>query len=153
MASAWLIRRFIDPHAQFGFVSDRGPVPPDAVPFDMFGVELTHRGDHCTFETLCAVFDIEDPAVQRIAAVVHDLDLKDGRFGASEAPTIGVLIDGLQLAHADDAALIAQGMALFEALYRSMEHTDLPSGPRAVASKRRQRARRTNAPARAKGRS
>lgn len=136
MSSAWLIRRFIDPDARFAFVADRDAAPGDAIPFDMFGVEFTHRGDHCTFETLCTVFGIDDAAVSRIAAIVHDLDLKDGRFGAPEAPSVGLVIDGLQLAHADDDALLAHGMVLFEALYRAAERSVRSTGPRAVASKR-----------------
>jgi hypothetical protein len=137
MASAWLIRRFIDPEAGFGFVADRGDVPPGAVPFDMFGVELTHRGDHCTFETLCSVFGLQNPALERVAAMVHDLDLKDDRFGAPEAPTVGLVIDGLRLAHPDDGTLLEHGVALFDALYRAIEQAGRPGGPRAVASRRR----------------
>ncbi len=139
MASAWLIRRFIDPDARFGFATNREAVTRDAIPFDMFGVELTHRGDHCTFETLCSVFGIDDVAVKRLAAVVHDLDLKDGRFGAPEAATVAVLIEGLQLAYRDDEALLAQGMVLFEALYRSAEHAGRPAGPRVVAAAKKPR--------------
>lgn len=139
MGSAWLIRRFIDPEARFGFVADRDAAPTDAIPFDMFGVEFTHRADHCTFETLCAVFGIDDGAVSRIATIVHDLDLKDGRFGAPEAPSVGMVIDGLQLAHADDEALLAQGMVLFEALYRAAERSARATGPRVVAQKRKKK--------------
>ena len=62
MASAWLIRRFIDPRARFGFAADREAVPEHGVPFDMFGVDFSHQGDGCTFETLCTVFNIKDPA-------------------------------------------------------------------------------------------
>ena len=68
MASAWLIRRFIDPHARFAFAADRQTVPRDGVPFDMFGVDFSHQGGGCTFETLCAVFGIGEPATSRIAA-------------------------------------------------------------------------------------
>jgi hypothetical protein len=135
MSSAWLIRRFIDRDARFGFAPDREAAPPEAVPFDMFGVELTHRGDWCTFETLCGVFGIENAAVHRLAGIVHDLDLKDGRFGAPETPTIGALIDGLQLAYADDHALLEQGIVLFEALYRTVERATRLAGPRAVAGR------------------
>lgn len=135
MACAWLIRRFIDPDARFGFVTDRATASADAIPFDMFGVEFTHRGDHCTFETLCAVFGIADAAVNRIAAIVHDVDLKDGRFSPVEGPTVAMVIGGLQLAYADDDELLAQGMVLFEALYRSTEHATGPTGPRPVAAK------------------
>ena len=137
MASAWLIRRFIDPDARFAFVADPRAAPRDSIPYDMFGVELTHRGNQCTFERLCSVFGIDDGAIERIAAIVHDLDLKDGRFGAPEGPAIAMVIDGLQLAHADDDALLAQGMALFEALYRSAERALRPSGPRAMVKGRR----------------
>jgi hypothetical protein len=142
MSSAWLIRRFIDPDASFGFVFDRDAAPPDAVPFDMFGIELTHRGEWCTFETLCNVFGIDNAAVQRLAGIVHDLDLKDDRFGAPDAPTIGALIDGLQLAYTDDHALLEQGIVLFEAWYRSTERAARLAGPRAVAGRASARARR-----------
>ena len=142
LSSAWLIRRFIDPRARFAFAADRDAVPADGMPFDMFGVELTHQGDGCTFETLCASFGIREPAVARLAAIVHDLDLKDARFGAPEAGTVGALIDGLQLAHPEDEALLEQGIALFEALYRSFDRSSRPAGPRPVA-----RGRTTGQPA------
>ena len=137
MASAWLIRRFIDPQARFGFAADRSAVPEAGLAFDMFGVEFSHQGEGCTFETLCGFFTIRDPAVARIAAIVHDLDLKDDRFGAPEAVTVGHLIDGLQLAHADDDTLLSQGMALFDSLYRSFEHAARAAGPRALAKPRK----------------
>jgi hypothetical protein len=136
MASAWLIRRFIDPQARFEFAADRDSVPDDGLPFDMFGVEFSHRGEGCTFETLCGFFMIQGPAVARIAAIVHDLDLKDDRFGAPEAVTVGHVIDGLQRAHGDDDTLLLQGMALFDSLYRSFEHAARGAGPRAVARPR-----------------
>lgn len=133
MASAWLIRRFIDPQARFGFAADRQAVADAGIPFDMFGGEFTHEGDRCTFETLCHRFAMQDPAVARLAAIVHDLDLKDARFGAAEAETVGALITGLQLAHADDDELLAQGMTMFEALYRTFDRSARTSGPRGVA--------------------
>jgi hypothetical protein len=133
MASAWLIRRFIDPRARFGFAPDRESVPDDGVPFDMFGVDFSHQAEGCTFETLCTVFAIHHPAVARIAAIVHDLDLKDARFGAPECATVAAMIDGLQLAHQDDDALLAQGMTLFDSLYRSFERSGRSGGPRPLA--------------------
>jgi hypothetical protein len=137
MASAWLIRRFIDPHARFGFAADRNAVHEDAVPFDMFGVDFSHQGQGCTFETLCSVFGIQEPAVARIATIVHDLDLKDGKFGAPEGSTVSALIDGLQLAHADDEDLLTRGMALFDTLYRGFDHAGRSTGPRPVARPRK----------------
>ena len=143
MASAWLIRRFIDGQARFAFAVDQKAVPQDAIPFDMFGVEFSHHGEGCTFETLCTVFQIDEPGVARLAAIVHDLDLKDGRFGAPEAATVGAIIEGLQLAHADDEALLAQGMTLFDSLYRSFERSSRSAGPRALARPRKRAGSKT----------
>jgi hypothetical protein len=139
MASAWLIRRFIDRQARFAFAVDREAVPDHGVPFDMFGVEFSHQGEGCTFETLRSTFRIDEPALLRIAAIVHDLDLKDGRFGAPECSTVGAMIEGLQLAYHDDDALLEQGMTLFDSLYRSFEQSSRATGPRVAAKPRRPR--------------
>ena len=143
MASAWLIRRFIDSNARFGFITDV-KAAADAVPFDMFGAGFGHEGNRCTFETLAVRFGIRDAAVARLAEIVHDLDLKDGKFGAPEAATLGIAIDGLQLSSVDDSVLLDQGMTLFEALYRSFGQSLRPSRPRAVVTRKRKgrRARR-----------
>jgi hypothetical protein len=136
MSSAWLVRRFIDPEARFAFAADRGALPPgDPVPFDMFGVEFSHDGGRCTFETLCYAFGLQDPALSRIAELVHDLDLKDGKFGAADAGTVGALIDGLQLATIDDDALLERGMLLFESLYLVFAHAARRTAPRQVRRK------------------
>jgi hypothetical protein len=136
MGSAWLIKRFIDPEARFGF-GDQPPATGDAVPFDMFGVEFTHRGEWCTFETIAHTFAINDTAVERLATIVHDLDLKDAKFDAPEAGTVGALVEGLQAAHADDHALLDHGITMFEALYRTFERAARRAGPRPVAAQRR----------------
>jgi hypothetical protein len=128
MSSAWLIRHFIDPAAQFGFAADVAHVPAGAVSYDMYGGEFTHRGERCTFEQLSDTFGIRDPAVTRIAAIVHDLDLKDGRFGAPDAALIGTLVDGLSRAHDDDAVLLEHGITLFDALYRGAVATAASAG-------------------------
>jgi hypothetical protein len=146
MASAWLIRRFIDPQARFAFAADRDTVPGDAIPFDMFGVDFSHQGDGCTFETLCTRFGIQEPATVRVAAIVHDLDLKDARFAAPEGTTVGTVIEGLQLAYPDDEALLSQGMSLFEALYRAFEQSSRSTGPRPVARPRKRRTSNRGAP-------
>ena len=119
MASAWLIRRFIDPKARFAFV-DR-PSKAD-VPFDMYAGEFSHHGGLCTFEVLCGRFAIVDPAVARIGQIVHDLDLKETKYASPDAPAIGRMVEGLRAVHADDATLIEQGMGMFEALAWSLAH-------------------------------
>ena len=136
MGSAWLIRRFIDRGARFDFCADVHAAPAGSVSFDMFGGAFTHRGQHCTFETLCAQFGIDDPAVARLAKVVHDIDLKDNQFGSPEAPTVGAAIEGLQMACADDHALLEQGIGLFEALFRSFSQRPAVPGPKPVARRR-----------------
>ena len=137
MGCAWLIHRFIDPQARFGFAEDREAVPESGVPFDMFGVEFSHQADGCTFETLCRIFNIRDAAVSRIAAIVHDLDLKDGRFAAPEAATVAAMIEGLQLANPDDDMLLDRGMTLFDSLYRSFEQSLRAAGPRPLARQKK----------------
>ncbi len=118
MASAWLIRSFVDPEAEFHFAEE---VPPkgDTVPFDMFGVALGHQADRCTFETLLATFELDDPALARMARIVHDLDLRKDAPNDSETSTIGRLVFGLREQGLDDAGLLESGITLFDALYRS----------------------------------
>jgi hypothetical protein len=142
MASAWLIRRFIDSRARFGFVTDVKTVPDEALPFDMFGVELSHHGAHCTYETLCERFAIRDPGVVRIGAIVHDLDLKDERFGAEETATVGALIDGLQRTFTDDHTLLDRGMTMFESLYQAFVLSSRSSSRRIRARAGKARASR-----------
>jgi hypothetical protein len=141
MGSAWLIKRFIDPEARFGFV-EQPPAEGDAVPFDMFGVEFTHRGEWCTFEMLAHTFAISDTAVERLAAIVHDLDLKDAKFGAIEAGTVGAIVEGLQAQHSDDHMLLDSGITMFEALYRAFDHAARRAGPRPVARRGKSRTSR-----------
>jgi hypothetical protein len=136
MGSAWLIRRFIDRGARFDFCADVHTAPAGSVSFDMFGGAFTHRGQHCTFETLCAQFGVDDPAVARLARLVHDIDLKDNQFGSPEAPTVAAAIEGLQMACADDHALLEQGIGLFEALFRSFSQRAAVPGPKPVARHR-----------------
>jgi len=122
MSSAWLIRRFVDSRAQFAFAESPGVVA-DGVPFDMYGVEFGHHGNACTFEVLAQRFGLRLPAIDWLARIVHDVDLKDERFGASEAETVGRTVEGLRLAYSDNAELLERGMVFFEALYRSYSGT------------------------------
>lgn len=118
MASAWLIRRFIDPAAKFKFVpaKDYRPLPRE-LRFDMFDAEFTHEGDLCTFEVLVRRFGLDDPGLRSLAEIVHDIDLKDAKFGREEAAGIGQLVAGIAAAHPEDEDRLARGTALFEDLY------------------------------------
>jgi hypothetical protein len=116
-ACAWLIQRFVDPGAQFVFVSDPDEVPPDATPFDMRGAELGHREGGCSFETFLTHYDLRaDAALGRLARIVHEADLGDERFDAPEAPGLDLAIRALGREHTDDE-LIELTMPLYEALY------------------------------------
>ena len=124
IASAWLIRRFIDPEARFKFVAASGYRPKRGERrFDMFEAEFTHEGDRCTFEVLLRRAGIEDIALAGIAEIVHDLDLKDGKFGRDEAAGLDRLIDGLCLTNDDDEARLVQGNLLFDGLYAALRQS------------------------------
>jgi hypothetical protein len=115
-ACAWLIRRFLDSAAEFVFVDDVARVPADATPFDMRGVELSHRGGDCTFETILRRYDLTDPVLWRLAEAVHEADLDDGRFDAPEAAGLDRILRGLSLVGSDADTLAASG-PLFDGLY------------------------------------
>ncbi|TMA47067.1 MAG: ChrB protein [Deltaproteobacteria bacterium] len=118
IASAWLIRRFVDPGAAFKFVPARSYRPePGELRFDMFEAEFTHEGDLCTFEVLLARLGLDDPALRPIAAIVHDVDLKDAKFDRPEAAGIDRLIAGLAMRHREDEDRLARGAAVFDDLY------------------------------------
>ena len=118
IASAWLIRRFIDPDARFKFVSGKGYRAAEGeLRFDMFQAEFTHEGDKCTFEVLLDRVASKDPALRAIAEIIHDVDLKDNKFGRDETVGIWALIDGIALTTPDDLERIARGTEVFNNLY------------------------------------
>jgi hypothetical protein len=119
IACSWLIRRFIDADAVIRFVPGKGYVPKAGeLRFDMFEGEFTHQGDRCSFEVLLARTGISDPGLQAIAEIVHDIDLKDGKFERQEATGIAHLIAGIAMANKDDERRIAQGAPVFDNLYQ-----------------------------------
>jgi len=118
IASAWFVRRFVDSGALFKFVPAKGYKPLSGeVRFDMFEAEFTHEGDRCTLEILIDRTGINDPALVRIAEVVHDIDLKDSKFGRQETAGIEQVIAGIAMAHKDDETRLARGAAVFDDLY------------------------------------
>jgi hypothetical protein len=120
IASAWLIRRFIDPDARFKFVPGRGyKRRPSELRFDMFEAEYTHVGANCTFQTLARKFAVNDRSVTAIGEIVHDIDCKDESFSRPETAGIASLIRGIADAHGDDSARIERGGALLDDLYAS----------------------------------
>ncbi|HEY3064749.1 MAG TPA: chromate resistance protein ChrB domain-containing protein [Methylomirabilota bacterium] len=116
IASAWLIKRFIDADAQFVF-APASEFPKDAIPFDAPGVELSHQGEDCTFETLLKRARLRDRRLARLAEIVHEADLRDGKYPREEARGIDVAVRALLAASTDDHQVLAQGMTLFDGLY------------------------------------
>src|SRR5262249_49966040 len=108
IASAWLIRRFIDPEARFRFVQAKGYVPrPGELRFDMFEAEFTHVGDRCSFEVLVERMGLDDAALVAIGEIIHDLDLRDDKFARDEAAGVRAAIDGICTTVRDDEQRIA----------------------------------------------
>ncbi len=121
MASAWLIKRFIDPKASFAFVDERDIVSLDnkSVAFDVRDGAFTHAGALCTFEVLVKSFGIRDKAVRKIAEIVHDLDVKDDKYGRPETAGLEDILAGIRKTAKNDADGLERGMAAFEMLYQS----------------------------------
>ena len=118
IASAWLIRRFIDVEARFKFVAARGYKPKRGeLRFDMYEAEYTHVGEECTFQTLVRQFGLRDSALRAISEAVHDIDCKDEQFNRPETAGISGLVSGIVQAHDDDHARIERGSAVLDDLY------------------------------------
>jgi hypothetical protein len=120
VSSAWLIRNFIDKNAKFIF--DEDPARhPNAIPFDMFQAKgFGHRGDDCTFETLCKEFSIRDRRVRTIAQIIHDADLEDEKFGRAEGLGLDRTLIGWAKNGVSDEELLRRGMELIEGLYAAV---------------------------------
>jgi hypothetical protein len=117
VSSAWLIRRFVDPKARFAFADDPATYP-EAIPFDMFHAQgFGHRGDDCTFETLCKAFAVRDGRVRRVAQIVHDADLGDEKFGRGEGLGLDLTLNGWARQEVSDDELLRRGMEVIEGLY------------------------------------
>jgi hypothetical protein len=115
-ACAWLLRRHVDPAAEFVFVSDPAEVPADATAFDMRGVELSHHGGDCSFETILRRYELTDPVLWRLAEIVHEADLDDERYDAPEALGLDVLLRGLSMI-CDDPRILELTGPMFDGLY------------------------------------
>jgi hypothetical protein len=133
LASAWLIARFIDARPKFKLVAGKDHAPlAGELRFDMFQAEFTHEGDLCTFEVLLERFGLGDRALAAIAEMVHDIDLKDDKFGRPERAGVERLIAGLALTERDDHARIEKARTLFDALHAALERRPDPASAPAV---------------------
>jgi hypothetical protein len=115
-ACTWLVRRFVDPTAEFVFVDDASDVPADAIPFDMRGVELSHHDGDCSYETILRRYGLDDPVLWDVAQIVHEADLADDRYGAPEAMGVDVVCRGLSMVRPDEE-IVHLTAAVFDGLY------------------------------------
>jgi len=121
LASAWLIKQFIDKRPRFYFVAE-GETVRDAIPFDMFGAEFTHHGEDCTFETMVKRFGLSDvKGLRDLGEIVHDVDLKDDKFQRLEAPGLSAIINGLSETFPDDRKRLQQANVIFDGLFRLLD--------------------------------
>jgi hypothetical protein len=127
LSCIWLIRRFINPQAVVRY----SPTPePGEVGFDMPQGEFTHRGHFCTFETMVTAFGLEDPSLQAMGEIIHEIDLRDGRYGHPETAGIDAVLRGWLLARLSDRELEAHGVALFEGLYADLSRRSRQPPPK-----------------------
>jgi hypothetical protein len=140
IASAWFVRRYVDPRARFRFDAPTRKTRAGEVSFDVTGGDFTHEGDRCTLETLLARTGTRDAALGQIAEIVHDVDLKDGKFGRLEAPGIAQLVAGIVESTDDDAERLRAGFALFDQLHRGFSAAT--RAPRTAGARRPKRGKR-----------
>jgi hypothetical protein len=120
IGSAWLIKRFVDPEAQYVFARPE-EFPADAIPFDALGAEFGHRGEDCTFETIIKVCGLRDRRLGELAEIVHAVDLRDQKYRRDEARGIDLALRGLLAALKDDHEALAHGLTLFDGLYAALD--------------------------------
>ena len=137
LASAWLIKHFIDKHPRFYFVAD-GETVDSAIPFDMFGAEFTHQGEDCTFETLLKRFGLDRvKGLRELGEIVHDIDLKDEKFHRLEAAGLNSIINGLSDNLRNDRKLLQQASVIFDALFTLLDKTETKRASRKTRKKSR----------------
>ncbi|MGB8647460.1 MAG: chromate resistance protein ChrB domain-containing protein [Anaerolineae bacterium] len=127
LACIWLIRRFINPNAVIRYATNP---TPDEIGFDMNDGQFGHQGNLCTFETMLKAFGLDDPALQAMAEIVHEIDLRDGRYARPATLGVDQILQGWLFAGFSDAELEAHGIALYEGLYQALDPTHARSSKR-----------------------
>lgn len=121
MACAWLIKRFIDPQAEFIFIpAGHKPLPDDAEPFDIPGVKYSHHRGHCTFHTLLREYNLKVPVLERIAQIVDEADVVQEAAVEAAAPGLDLICRGLRRISPDDPIALERGALIYEALYAEL---------------------------------
>ena len=119
---AWLIRRWIDPQAEFAFAPRGGPLPADAEPFDVPGVRFSHHHGHCSFHALVAHYKLNDPILARIARIIDEADTVQEVQVEPAAAGLDLICEGIRRISADDREALERGAMVYEALYARLAH-------------------------------
>ena len=114
---AWLIRKFLDPAAEFFFVPHGAPLPKDAEPFDVPGAKFSHHQGHCSFHALLMEYQLSDPILQRIARIIDEADTLQSVLVEPSAAGVDLICEGIRLISPDDMAAIEAGKIIYDALY------------------------------------
>jgi hypothetical protein len=122
MACAWLIRKHVDPKAEFLFVPEgQTDVPAGTEPFDIPGVRLSHHGGHCSFHAVLREHKLKDPILIRIARIVDEADTVQEALVEPSAPGLDIICTGIRLTSAGDEEAIERGIKLYDALYAALQ--------------------------------
>lgn len=114
-ACAWLIRRFVDPAAEFVFITDSSRLPFDATPFDIPGHPFSHHDGDSTFEVMLRHYGLDEPGLVALGRIVHEADIEDERYDAPEAAGLDAIVRGLgQLL--DDQRLLEASNTIYDGL-------------------------------------
>jgi hypothetical protein len=127
MGCAWLVRRYIDPQAEFQFIpAGQKPLPDDSEPFDIPGVRLSHRRGHCSFYAILREYNLKDPVLQRIAAIIDEADVVQEASVEPAAPGLDLICRGIRLVSPDDPTALDRGYLVYEALYAQLSSEENP---------------------------
>jgi hypothetical protein len=132
VACPWLIRRFVDPEAEFLFVSEEELLQvaqaEQAIPFDapkIPEVKLNHRGDMCSFEAIIADYDLKAPGLSRLALIVRSADVKGQESVAAEGSGLRAIAEGFAAMQLSDEERLARGFPIYDALYEYARRSEV----------------------------
>ena len=124
-ACAWLLKRFVDPEAEFVFVPvGQKPLPDGAEPFDIPGERLSHHDGHCSFHAFLAAYDLTDPVLARMARVVDEADTVQEAALEPAAAGLDLICRGIRRTSRDDHEAVARGATVYDALYAELKEGD-----------------------------
>jgi len=124
IASAWLIKRFVDPDAEFVFTTEATAIS-GAVPFDIPGADLGHHGSHCTFETIIERYALNENGLPELAAIIHGADILPDSDTTLESPGIDLAFRAIRISCNNDLEALEFGFRFMDGLLRAIQERGL----------------------------